>query len=162
MPRTAEVIIADAGPLIALSRVCDLSLLGGLFEQVWITETVLAECTVRSDKPEGQIVQAAIVRGILQVCPDPPGVSGWNLDPGEASAIATAKALGAGVLMDDRAGRRVAASLGIPVIGVLGLLVLAKEKGKLRAIRPMLEQLTASRYFLPSQLLEDILRKKGE
>ena len=161
MPHSVEVIIADAGPLIALSRVGDLSLLGELFVQAWVTETVLSECTARPDMPEGQVVMAAINRGDLLLYPEPRGVTGWNLDIGEASAIAVAKELGAGVLMDDRAGRRVAISQGIPVIGVLGLLILAKEKGKIRRLRPLLEQLINTRYFLPNHLVDELLREEG-
>lgn len=40
---SARPIIADAGPLIALSRIGRLALLEQVFGEVWITETVRHE-----------------------------------------------------------------------------------------------------------------------
>jgi predicted nucleic acid-binding protein len=159
---SAELVIADAGPLIALSRVVELSLLRDVFGQVWLTETVLAECTARSDRPEGETILAAVAAGWLQVRPDAPLVRDWDLDPGEASAIAAALELQAGVLMDDRAGRRVASTLGLSVIGVLGVLVRGKELGRLPRIGPLVEQLVASRYYLAGKVIDAALRLVNE
>lgn len=162
MRPSAELVIADAGPLIALSRVVELSLLRDVFGQVWVTETVLAECTARPDRPEGSTILAAVAAGWLQVRPDSPMDHDWGLDPGEASAIATALELRAGVLMDDRAGRRVAISLGLPVIGAWGVLVRGKELGKLPRVSPLVDQLIASRYYLANKVIDEALRLVDE
>ena len=157
-----DLVIADAGPLIALSRVISLSVLAELFAQVWVTQTVLAECVVRQDRPEGRDIQAAVQSGWLRVRPDVAYEDDWNLGPGEASAIAAALSLRAGLLMDDRAGRRVASGLGLPVIGVLGVLVRAKRAGKVPALRPLVEHLVASGYFLSSKVIEEALQQANE
>lgn len=159
---SSDLLVADAGPLIALSRVVSLSLLADLFGLVWLTQTVLAECTARSDRPEGMVILAAVKEGWLQVRPDTPYTHDWGLDPGEASAIAAALALQARVLMDDRAGRRVAQDLGLRIIGALGVLVRAKQLGKVERARPLAEQLVASGYFLSAQVLDDGLKLVGE
>ena len=86
----------------------------------------------------------------------------WGLDAGEASTIQLALNSDAGVLMDDRAGRRVAAKLSIPLIGVIGLLVFAKRKGKLSEIRPLVTQLADSGYYLSGQVIEDACQQAGE
>ena len=105
MPRSTDLIVADTGPLIALSRVMPLSVFPDIFGQVWLTKTVLAECTARPDRPEGAAILAAVAEGSLQIRPDIPDSLDWDLDPGEASAIAAALALQARVLIDDRAGQ---------------------------------------------------------
>lgn len=158
----ADLVIADAGPLIALSRVIRLSLLTEVFAQVFVTRTVLAECLARPDRPEGRDIEAAVLAGWITVHADVPCSFGWDLDPGEASAIAAALSARAGVLMDDRAGRRVATDLGIPVIGVLGVLVRAKRLGKLDKIRPLTDQLVTSGYFLSAQVVAEGLQLAGE
>ncbi len=123
MPRSTDLVVADTGPLIALSRVMALSALPDIFGQVWLTQTVLAECTARPDRPEGSTILAAVKEGWLRIRPDTPSNLDWDLDPGEASAIAAAVEMQARVLIDDRAGRRVAIDLGLRVIGALGVLV---------------------------------------
>jgi len=45
-----KIIIADAGPLIALAGVNQLNLLSDLFSSVWITTSVKEECLAKSGK----------------------------------------------------------------------------------------------------------------
>jgi uncharacterized protein len=162
LPPSPDLVIADTGPLIALSRVISLSVLPEIFGQVWLTQTVLAECTARLDRPEGMTILAAVKEGWLRIRPDAPRGLDWNLDPGEASAIAAALETRARVLIDDRAGRRVAIDLGLLVIGALGVLVRAKQKGKLERVRPLTEHLQATGYFLSDKVIEDALKLVGE
>lgn len=157
-----EIVIADAGALIALSRVVSLSLLADGFGQVRVTQTVLAECLARGDRPEGHDIRHAVDVGWLAVQADVPYSRDWNLGAGEASAIAAALALQAGVLIDDRAGRRFAMRLGLPVIGVLGILVKAKRLGKIERLRPLTEQLVNSGYYLTTRVVDEALRMVGE
>ncbi len=81
---------------------------------------------------------------------------------GEASAIAAALELGCGVLMDDKAGRRMATHLDVPVIGTLGMLMLAKRKGFIPALKPVLELLVVSGYFLGETVIANALHDVGE
>jgi predicted nucleic acid-binding protein len=53
-----------------------------------------------------------------------------NVDAGEREALSLAREIQAdAVLMDDYAGRRAAAQLGLPVVGTLGLLERAAIRG---------------------------------
>ena len=65
-------------------------------------------------------------------------------------------------LIDDRAGHRVAVDLGLRVIGALAVLVCAKQMGKLEHIRPLVEHLLASGYFLSDKVVEEALKQVGE
>ena len=85
-----------------------------------------------------------------------------HVDAGEASTIAAAVALGCGVLMDDKAGRRMARNFGVASIGTVGVLVLAKQKNRINCIKPLLEQLTQSGYFLGDKLIASALAAVGE
>ena len=48
------------------------------------------------------------------------------------------------------------------MIGTLGTLVTAKRKGLLKSIRPELDGLRATSFFLGPQLYDDLLRLAGE
>ncbi len=162
MKPSVEVVVADAGPLIALARLDALPLLASLFSAVWATETVLAECGAGHGHKESQIIEDAIKAGHLNVRSSPAANPAWIVDAGEASSIAAALEVGAGLVMDDRAGRRLAASLGLPVIGALGVLVLAKRKNRIPVIRPLVQTLADSGYYLADSVIEKALEMAGE
>jgi uncharacterized protein len=159
---SVSVVVADAGPLIALSRVTDLSVLRAVFTRALVTRTVLDECLARPDRPEGAHIQAAVDAGWLELVADAESAADWGLDAGETSAIAVARTLGAGLLLDDRAARRVASALGIPMIGVLGFLVLAKRAGAIAEVGPLTSRLVESGYFVTAQVIDEALRLAGE
>ena len=86
-----------------------------------------------------------------------------ELDAGEASVIALANELKIAVLMDERKGRRIASlAYGLPVIGTGRLLIEAKERGFLGAIRPLMEQMRAGGYYLSDRLFQALCREAGE
>lgn len=85
-----------------------------------------------------------------------------KIDAGEASAIAVAIKYGCGVLMDDKAGRKMATNAGVPVIGTVGVLVLAKRKGIVPLVKPQLEKLAGSGYFLGTEIITAALSASGE
>jgi uncharacterized protein len=56
------------------------------------------------------------------------------------------------LILDERPARRLAASLGLAVIGTVGLLLAAKNRGLLVKIRPELDRLLAVRFFMDEEL----------
>ena len=162
MSSSVDTVVADAGPLIALARIDCLRLLPAPFAGVLTTAVVIAEATALEAYPEGAKIQAAVQLGSIALeSPDLDRPS-WGLDAGEASVLRLALRKGCGVLMDDRAGRRVAARAGIPVIGVLGTLLLLKRSGKVARLRPLAESLIASGYYIGDQLLAEACNLAGE
>lgn len=159
-----KIVIADAGPLIAFARLGQLELLTQLFEQVLVTEEVFAECTSRADYAEAKPILEAAQNQVIQRCTAPPShfELALHVDAGEASAIAAAAEWGCGVLMDDKAGRRMAKNFCVASIGTVGVLVLAKQKQMLPRIKPLLEKLTQTGYFLGDKLIASALAAVGE
>ncbi len=156
--------MADAGPLIAFARLQQLALLAQMFDRVGVTDEVIRECTCRPDFAESSTIEAAIKNQVLQRCATPAShfELALHVDAGEASAVAAALAQGCGVLMDDKAGRRLARNFGVASIGTVGVLVLAKQKKHIAAVKPLLDQLTRSGYFLGERLIASALVAAGE
>ncbi len=87
-----------------------------------------------------------------------------ELDPGEAEAICLAVEVKADrLLIDEAPGRAAALREGVPIIGLVGLLVAAKNSGHLAAIGPVLQRLQdEAGFYLGSSLKDDALRAVGE
>lgn len=83
---------------------------------------------------------------------------------GEAEAIVLARELGADILLiDERRARKTALELGLPVTGLLGVLLEAKKAGLIPALKPILDQMEAIVAFrLKRSLYEATLRAAGE
>lgn len=67
------------------------------------------------------------------------------------------------LLIDERLGRREAKRLGLPIIGVLGILVVAKGRGLISAVKPVLDDLILQAGFRVSdRLYTEILQVAEE
>lgn len=87
-----------------------------------------------------------------------------GLHRGEAEAIALTEEQSAAVLLiDERRGRQVAAANGVHVLGTVGLLVEAKRRSHLPAVRPVLDAMIERIGFrVHPRLYEAVLREAGE
>jgi predicted nucleic acid-binding protein len=87
-----------------------------------------------------------------------------DLDGGEAEAIALAVETDSPLLiMDEQHGRARADHFEIPCIGVIGVLVEAKDHGQIQAVRPYLDALREEAGFhIGDQLYHRVLRDEGE
>lgn len=84
----SSALIADAGPLIALSRIGALDLLQGAFGEAWVTSEVRAEVLPAADYPGKADLVAALERGKLQLLPRPPKIGDRSISASDrASAV---------------------------------------------------------------------------
>ncbi len=163
---SAPLLIADSGPLIALARLDLLALPSRYFSSVKVTASVWEEVTRSPRADESQRLTAALEDGFIALADDPPAVPEsvlqTGLDRGERDSIALGLEMSAVILMDEKRGRRVATALGLHVVGTVGLLLRAREEGTLSPLRPVLERLQESGYFLSNALIEKLLAGLGE
>ena len=159
------IIVADAGPLIALAKCGQLPLLPHFFGAVHVPHTVLLEATGGKLRSETESIRA-FVSGQCTVQPvrDDALVQHLRMrvDAGESQAISWAKHLDCAVLIDEKLGRLMAQAQNLPVFGVLGLLLLAKQAGQVQAVAPLIDQLRNHRYNLSDALVAAVLQKAGE
>ncbi|KAB8318728.1 DUF3368 domain-containing protein [Tolypothrix campylonemoides VB511288] len=81
------------------------------------------------------------------------------MDAGEAEAIALAMELGdVFMILDDRNARRIAQQLGLKVIGTVGMLLRAKQKGVIAEVKPLLTALAQVDFHIAKPLVENALR----
>lgn len=86
------------------------------------------------------------------------------LDEGEAAAIALAGELAADrLLIDERKGRRIAKAEGLEVIGLIGVVLLARRKGLIPSARQIMVRLTTeANVWLSPALVEAALASVNE
>ncbi|MFB1486567.1 MULTISPECIES: hypothetical protein [unclassified Thiocapsa] len=61
-----KIVVADAGPLIALARIERLALLFALYGSVVVPGAVLAELCVGSDRPGARVLSAALANAFIE------------------------------------------------------------------------------------------------
>ena len=158
-------VVADSGPLIALAGCEQLGLLPAVFAALHIPQAVLEETTIDlSRRGAREIASFARNHAKVHASRDDAiyrkAIS--HLDEGEAQALSLAHALGCGVLMDERRGRQAAIQLGLPLFGVLGVLLHAHRTGKLEHIGPILLRLQNNGYRISQSLIDTALKLAGE
>ena len=163
-----HIVISDAGPLIALSRIHHLGLLEQLYGQVTVTDVVRDELlNAGAAAFDGQAQLQAALRQWVRVEKSTPGLKlqalNPNVDAGELSSIALCMRLPDSLLIvDDKAARLEAQARGLRFIGLLGVLLQAKQRGLLSSLAPVLQDLVGSGYFISGALLLQVLNIAGE
>lgn len=152
------IVVSDTSPLTALLGVGEEEILPRLFGKVIVPGAVRQELA-RSH---------AVWPDWLQVREVADTAAAWRLtqlvDAGEAEAIELAKELQADLLLiDERKGRRLAAEEGVPVIGLLGVVVLARRNGLIPSARELIAALrNQAGFYLSGDLVDRALASVGE
>lgn len=140
------IVVSNTTPLSELAKVEQMHLLRDVFGEVIIPQEVYDELT-RGIHPAATAVRSATWISVYSVNEDEKISqlqADTGLDLGEAAAIILAEELGADhLLMDERAGRRVAKLRNLSVIGMVGTLLLAKQQGLIPNVKDILDDLLA-------------------
>lgn len=156
-------VVSNTSPILNLAIVDQLELLHRQFGEIVIPSAVLEELKVDEERPGSQAIREAFSSGWIQTqeASNKPLVQllKQTLDRGEAEAIALGIEINADwTLLDEREGRKVAKSLGVKVVGILGILLRAKQVGELESLQPVLDELINKAGFrIAPELLSQIL-----
>lgn len=160
------IVVSDTSPIRALDFLNLLEVLPVVFDHVLIPPAVAAEL-VRTGGRFRLIdvndyaflkIHAAHDQGQVN-CLLP------LLDRGEAEAIVLAQEIAAdAILIDEADGRRVAQEkYGLRTIGTLGILLSAKQRGEVSAVRPLVDQLRDGLgFFVSESLYQEVMRRAKE
>ena len=133
------VVVSDASPLIALSKLGRLALLPQMYGRVLIPQAVYEETVVAGSR-EGHADAIAIDHFVqlghivVQSAALSDDDARWtaDIDSGEAEVIALARDSGADfAIIDNAHARRAARSIGVPLRGTVGVLLEAVSRQKL-------------------------------
>ncbi len=152
-------IVSNTGPLIGLAKIDRLFILKDIASEVSIPPAVHRELLGKIGIESERIDKALndFIR-VIDLKPLEPAIKEAlvDLDEGERQAIGLASTFSedALLLLDDRAGRSVAEKLNIPTTGVIGILLLAKEKGILENIGSLIDELRNQGYWISDEIAD--------
>ncbi|HXP63363.1 MAG TPA: DUF3368 domain-containing protein [Dongiaceae bacterium] len=152
------IVVSDTSPLTALLTVGEAGILVDLFREVLIPEAVRDEL-LRSHPSLPAWLRVAAVKDRTQT-----SRYAQIVDAGEAEAIELARELHADrLLIDERKGRKLAVKEGVPVIGLVGVVLLAKRQRLIPSARALLQRLDQEAgMYLSQNIKEEALKTVGE
>lgn len=151
------IVVSDTSAISNLFLVHQLHLLPAIFGQVIIPKQVFSELLILETDFGYDLssLKSASWLEIRQV-QSPKTVKRLKkvLDDGESEAIALAKEINADyLLIDEHEGRQIAIDEGLRIIGVLGVLVQAKNNGLISLVKPVMDNLRGKAKFRISESL---------
>ena len=154
-------VVSNTGPTIALAHIGQIDILRRIFGQVLIPTAVRAEIqdeTSLAALNDADWIMVGEVKDTLAV-----QLLREELDAGESEAIILARENQAALIfMDERAATRKARSIGLQSIGTLGILLIAKEKGIVTELKPLLTSLRLEGFHMSDTLYNQILHRADE
>lgn len=160
------IVVSDTSPLTSLAAIGRFDLLRRLFGKIHIAPGVWEELNQGGRRHPGssEVENASWVQRHEVGDENLVVVLRRDLDRGEAETLALALELKADiVLLDEQEGRRAATRLGLRPLGVLGLLLEAKQRGEIEEIRSLLDALrNRAGFFLSERLYQQTLDQAGE
>lgn len=151
--------VVNASPLIALCKIDHHSLLFDLTDELIIPQAVAGEIAAGpADDPARNFLADAPL-AIADV-PSLPAVLAWDLGAGESAVLSHAVANpGWTAVIDDGAARRCARTLGVPLIGTLGIVIQARHRGLIPAAAPVLKALASNGFRLRDDVIREALAR---
>lgn len=159
------IVVSDTTILSSLFKIDRLDLLPSAFPKIVIPASVFEELKELESFGYDISVIANAAWISVQAASDRNMVLALSqsLDMGESEAIALAKEIGADLLLiDEKRGRLKAKEMGIPVIGLIGVVSRLKKIGKIHSVAPLLEELRSVGFWISDSLLRQVLDAEGE
>jgi predicted nucleic acid-binding protein len=160
------IVVADTSVVLNLCFLGLDPLLPQLFGEIYAPAEVESEF-LRLVGEDARFEGLAFPKAIVIETPRATGYP-WakspSLHPGEVAALSLALELRADlVLMDEAEGRAVASTLDLATMGLLGVLLPARQLSRIPSVAPLLERLDReARFWMAPSLRAAVLRAAGE
>ena len=155
------IIVSDTSALSNLAVVEHLWLLEAIYQTIIIPDVVASKLAAASNPAIPAILKLDWVqtRSLSHSQLANQLQQERGLDAGEANAIALALELQADdLLIDERLGRKEAVRLGLSIIGILGVLLIAKQRSLILKVQPVMDALSDQAGFrISPQLYQRVL-----
>lgn len=158
-----KIWVVNASPVITLAKAGYLDLLTALASEVLLPDAVVSEILAGpATDPARQAVEVGWGKRV-SIGNVPATLLEWSLGAGETAVLAVALERGdCTAVLDDAEGRMCARTLGIPVLGTLGVVLRAKKRGLVASAAQVMQALQAAGLYLDNKILSLVLQQTGE
>lgn len=152
--------VLNASPIITLAKVGHLNLLVELAPEIGIPRAVFREITAGPEDDPGRLALESGWGKRLAESRIYPEVLGWSLGAGETEVLSVAlEKSGWTAVIDDATARACARSLGVPVIGTLGVVLRAKRQGTVESAAKIIHELRHAGLYIDDQFVRSVLKQ---
>lgn len=157
-----DKVIVNSTPVIGLANIGRLDVLRQMYGAITIPQAVFDE--IKSPSVQRQVNANRNWIRVEQISDtSQKQMYRAKLHAGEVEVMILAQEKKADlVILDDNAAKKTAKFLGLRVIGTLGILVLAKKRGYIKEVSPVLEALKRDGFFVSDDLCDLVLRQADE
>lgn len=155
--------VMNASPLILYARISRLDLIEALAPVLFVPQKVIDEVRVGLLKDDS--ARIAVEWAMSRVIPDakiPVSVEHWDVGPGESQVITHCIDQKRWAVLDDSMARRCAKAHNISVIGSLGIVLRAKQRGAVPKAKPLIYKLKSAGMYVADELIERCLAAVDE
>ncbi len=159
------IVVSNTTPILSLYKIGMLQLIKQLFAEISVPRAVYEEISIYGRGMAGcdvidktKYIRVKDVTNKLAV-----NLLRSQLDYGEAETIVLANEINADLLLiDEKKARRIAQANNQKIIGTIGLLQLAKEKGIVKNMKPLLDMLIHNGIWINGALYNMVLHNNNE
>lgn len=158
-------VVVNSTPIITLSVIDKLYILKDLYRQVIIPQAVFKEVILEGDSRAGAdfTVKYDFIKTQAIINKDAKRFFQTSLHEGEVEVMILAQEISSDLcIIDDFLARKYAKHLGLNVTGTLGVLIKAKEKGVLKEIKPLINNLINNGIYIDNNLYETVIKLAKE
>ena len=159
------IVVSNTTPILCLYKIGQLHLLDALFGRVYVPMAVYNEISIAGRGKQGdniidttEYIYVKETQNVLAV-----NLLRSLLDCGESETIVLGNELGADILViDEKKARRVAQTNNQSVVGTIGILQLAKDRGLIADMKTHLDNLYANGIWISQKLYHAVLQNNNE
>lgn len=156
------IIVSDTSSLSNLFQIGLINILYELYGEITITPAVRRELYALPEQEKQfeqidwiQVKAPQDQKMVVELMKD--------LDLGEAESIALAiEEKAKYLIIDEHKGRMIADARGVKIVGILGVLIQAKQQGIVPSVKFNIEKLVDIGFRLDKKLIEKVLKRLGE
>jgi len=157
--------IFNASPLILLGKIGQLHLIENLSPFFRIPTAVVTEIGKgpASDPTIGWLASAVFESHVVETPSPPAFLEQWDLGAGETAVLSLALSdSGSVAILDDLAARTFATTYDVPILGTLGILIRAKQRGFIDQLATQIPLLESAGANLSQSVIARALKMAGE
>lgn len=158
-------VVCDSTVLIGLAKVGKIDLLKQIYKEIYIPEAVFAEVAIKGRGRPGakEVANAGWINKKPVKDKRTVEMLAAEIGHGEAEVLVIGKELNADwLIIDDERARAAAISSGFQIIGLAGILLLAKQLKLIPVLKPLLDDLKNKNFRISDNIYKEVLKKAGE